>query len=99
MALSDDVRVALRVSSEALDPEVDALVAAALADLRRVGVPEALLDEADPDPMVRMAVLMWCKSRFGYDNDEAPRFEEAYRRTVVDLMNSPSYTGVADEVE
>lgn len=93
MALTDDVKVALRVSSNAYDAEVAALVAAALADMRRVGVPDAALSEDSPDPLARMAVLLFCKARFGYDNDEAPRFEESYRQTVADLANSPAYTG------
>lgn len=93
MALTDDVKVALRVSSNAYDAEVAALVAAALADMRRVGVPDAALSEKSPDPLARMAVLLFCKARFGYDNDEAPRFEESYRQTVADLANSPTYTG------
>ena len=93
MALTDDVKVALRVSSNAYDAEVAALVAAALADMRRVGVPDAALSEESPDPLARMAVLLFCKARFGYDNDEAPRFEESYRQTVADLANSPASTG------
>ena len=93
MALTDDVKVALRVSSNAYDAEVAALVAAALADMRRVGVPDAALSEESPDPLARMAVLLFCKARFGYDNDEAPRFEKSYRQTVADLANSPAYTG------
>ncbi len=92
MALTDDVKVALRVSSNAYDAEVAALVAAALADMRRVGVPDEALSRS-PDPLARMAVLLFCKARFGYDNDEAPRFEESYRQTVADLANSPAYTG------
>lgn len=97
MALINDVKVALRVSSAAYDAEVAALVAAALADMRRAGVPKAALSEESPDPLARMAVLLFCKARFGYDNDEAPRFEAAYRQTVADLASSPTYTGGGDE--
>lgn len=91
MSLTDDVKVALRVSSDAYDAEVAALVAAALADMRRVGVPGAALSEDDPDPLARMAAILFCKSRFGYDNDEASRFEASYRQTVADLVGSAAY--------
>ena len=92
MALTDDVKVALRVSSNAYDAEVAALVAAALADMK-IQQDVSLGHEESPDPLARMAVLLFCKARFGYDNDEAPRFEESYRQTVADLANSPAYTG------
>ena len=93
MALLDDVRTALRVVSTAMDSEIEALVAAALADMARVGVRESLIDEDDPDPLVRMAVMLYCKARFGYDNDEAARFEESYRQIVADMLNSPTSYG------
>lgn len=99
MALIDDVKVALRVTSGAFDSEIQGLVAAAKRDLNRVGVPEALCSEDDPDPLVRMAVILFAKSRFGFDNDEADRFEKSYRQTVIDLLNSPTSYGGDDEVE
>lgn len=88
MALRDDIKTSLRVSSDKVDAEVDALIFAAFADMRRVGVGESLLDEADPHPLVRMAVMCYAKASFGYDNSEAPRFQESYRQIVCDLMNS-----------
>lgn len=88
MPLRDDIKVSLRVSGDSLDTEVDALVAAAFADMRRVGVGESLLDDENPNPLVRMAVICYAKAAFGYDNSEAPRFQESYRQIVCDLMNS-----------
>lgn len=86
MALMDDVRVALRVKSPATDSEIRALVDAAFADMARVGVDEGLLDRDNPNALVKSAVLCFCKARYGYDNDDAARFESAYRQTVIDLM-------------
>ena len=40
-----------------------------------------------------MAVVLFAKSRFGYDNSDASRFEDAYRQTVVDILNSPTSYG------
>lgn len=99
MELRDEVKAALRLSSDDFDAEVDALIAAAKRDMARVGVPDALIEG---DALSKMAVVLFCKSRFGYDNSEAPRFEESYRQTVVDMLNSPtSYApeGGGDEVE
>lgn len=99
MSLNDDVKVALRVSTDALDAEVSAMVDAAIADMRRVGVPEPMLAEHTMDPLVKAAVILWVKAHFGYDNDEAPRFEASYRQIVRDILNSPtSYGAELDEV-
>ena len=90
MALLDEVKVALRVTSDAFDTEIQGLIEAAKRDLNRVGVDEALVDS---DPLAKMAVILFAKSRFGYDNSDASRFEDAYRQTVVDILNSPTFYG------
>lgn len=93
MALLDDVKVSLRLSTDAMDSEVSMLIAAAKADMRRVGVPEEMLDDASMDPYVRCAVTEFVKARFGYDNSEAARFDESYRQIVRDVLNSPGTYG------
>ena len=90
MALLDEVKVALRVTSDAFDTEIQGLIEAAKRDLNRVGVDEARVDS---DPLAKMAVVLFAKSRFGYDNSDASRFEDAYRQTVVDILNSPTSYG------
>lgn len=90
MSLIDDVKVALRVTSDAFDPEVEMLVEAALRDLERVGIPGELLVDGPTDPLVRAAVCMYAKAHFGFDNSEAPRFDESYRQIVKDVLNSPT---------
>lgn len=94
MTLHDDIRQALRVTSDAFDDEIDMLINAALYDMRRVGVNPDLLDPdgtESEDPAcayVRQAVVCYAKAHFGYDNPEATRFEDSYTRIVIDLMNS-----------
>lgn len=91
MALIDDIRKSLRVTSNAFDDEVQMLIDAAITDMRRVGVDEAILDEDAEDgyaPLVKQAVTAYAKANFGYDNPEAARFQDTYQRTVCDLLNS-----------
>lgn len=92
MALIDDIKVALRLKGGAYDSEVQMHIDAALADMKRVGVDEELLDPENIGALPRQAVAMFVKARFGYDNDEASRFENAYRQTVIDLLNSSANT-------
>ena len=93
MALLEDIRKSLRVTTDTRDSEVSMLVAAALYDMERVGVNPALL-EVDPETgdiangFVKHAVTAYCKAHFGYDVPEAARFDDSYRRIVCDLLNS-----------
>ena len=80
------LKTALRVTSDLMDEEVLALAEAALADMERVGIPRAYLEGGGP--LVRVAVTCFCKARFGGDNPDAERFEDAYRSHVCDLMNA-----------
>lgn len=93
MALLDEVKVALRVTSSAMDDEINNLINAALADMSRVGVADSMLDEDSMDALAKMAVMLYTKAHFGYDNDEASRFDESYRQVVVDMLNSPGVYG------
>lgn len=87
------MKIILRVKSNALDAEVDMLIDAAKADMIRVGVRPELVDpssDTEIEPMVKQAIACYCKSNFGYDNEEATRFRSSYYQTVADLMNSPA---------
>lgn len=108
MSLVDDMKLSLRVMTDKLDAEVSMLVDAALADMARVGVRVELLERdlngnlVSGDALVKQAVACYCKARFGFDNDEAPRFDESYRRSVCDLINSQAseslHDGTAPEI-
>lgn len=89
MALLDDMRTRLRVVSNMTDEEIEGLIYAALADMRRCGVKEALLDQEAPNPLVKQAIAMYCRAYYGYDNaNERPQFVQAYERILCDLLNS-----------
>ena len=99
MSLLDDIKVALRLSSSAMDSEVEMLRDAALYDMERAGVNPALLDADDlENALVKKGVVAYCKANFGYDNSEAQRFEDSYNRVVVDLLNSSeNIAAIADD--
>lgn len=86
----DDMKVALRVSSSDFDDEVQALIDYARADMERVGIAADVV-ESDDDPLVRMAITCWCKSKFGFDNDDAAAYDASYRQCVCDMLNSTAY--------
>lgn len=74
MALLDDVKDALRISGTDLDTEILDLIEAAKADLALGGV----LSVDETDPLIKRAIIVYCKSNFGWDNTEAERFQNSY---------------------
>lgn len=91
MALLDDVKLALRVSSSAFDAEIKDLIEAAKADLKLSGVAEAKAEDEN-DPLIKRAIIVYCKAHFGYDNSEAERFHWSYDMLKAHLTLSQEYT-------
>lgn len=86
MISAEEMRLHLRVTGEAMDSEISLLIEAALADMRRVGID---FEKAEySEPLANMAVVCFCKSRFGFDNPDSPMYEQLYRQYVTDLLNS-----------
>lgn len=104
MALLDDIKASLRITSAKLDAEVQMLIGAALYDMERAGVnPELLALDDDTEDLqnafVKHAVTAYCKAEFGYDVDEAARFKDSYYRIVCDLLNSSQNVAAMDEAD
>lgn len=79
MSLLDDVKKALRISSSAYDDEVTDLIDAGKSDLRLAGIYfKSETEELPLDPLVKRAVITYCKAYFGYENTDADRFIDSY---------------------
>ena len=99
MALLDEMRTSLRVVSDMTDDEIQMWVDAAIADMRRCGVKDSLLEQESLSPLAKSAVTCFVKGQYGYDNDEAPRFMDTYRMLLVGLLNSKSNEYLFPEVD
>lgn len=103
MTLLEDIKVSLRLTTSALDSEVQTLVDAALYDMERAGVNPALLElnaEGNLDnALVKKAVAVLCKADFGYDVSEAYRFEASYDRILNALLNSKENVAAMEMAE
>ena len=85
----NDVKDALRVSGTAMDREIQDLIDAAKADLQLSGVHASKL--VDTDPLIKRAVIVYCKAHFGWDNPEADRFAQSYTMLKQHLALSAEY--------
>ena len=89
----ESVKRELRVTISDFNEEIQGLIDAAKRDLAIAGVDK--IDETDP--LIRRAIITYCKANFGYDNPEAERFQESYDKLKQHLSLSYDYR-VADDV-
>ena len=87
MALLDDVRLSLRVSTTAYDTELNRLIESAKLDLGIAGVvvPETL------DNVVSTAVVTYCKMNFGNPSNY-DKLKSSYDEQKAQLSMSSNYT-------
>lgn len=91
-ALLPDVKTALRVSHDALDSEISDLITAARRDLYESGISEALAQATDKiDPLVKRAIIVYCKAQFLANNEDAARYQESYRLMKIHMGLAGDY--------
>lgn len=94
MALIDDIKVAVRLSSndEGLVGELEDLMGAALLDLKTSGIREEFLDpNQDLDLLIKAAVKLYVKTNWGFDNPDSEKFRAAYFELKAQLALTTEY--------
>lgn len=87
MAMLDDVKVALRITTNAYDTELNTLIDSAKLDMGVAGVviPSVI------DALVTRAVVTYCKMSFGIPEDY-DRLKRAYDEQKAQLVTCTGYT-------
>lgn len=87
MAMIDDVKLALRIATDAFDDELSMLVSAAESDLGIAGVevPE------EYDDIVKVAIITYVKVMFG-NPENADRLKKSYDEQKAQLSMASGYT-------
>lgn len=95
MALIDDVKVNLRISTTAFDDaEIQPLIDACKIDLKNSGVHGSRIDDADP--LIKRAVTLYCKANFG-SNPNAEKLNNSYELLKISLALAGDYNTEADD--
>lgn len=94
MALLDDMRSELRVSTTAFDGEIQNIISASIVDLEQSGITASLTD-----PLMKMSVALYVKAYFGWDNPESPKFVEAYEKLRNKMAVASDYNAFVDGSE
>ncbi len=87
MALIDDAKLALRVTTNAFDSEISDLINAAVADMGIAGVS----NNDTTDPLVKRAVITYCRLNFGQP-DDYDRLKASYDEQKAQLGMATGYT-------
>lgn len=86
----DLVKKALRITTDAFNDELQNLICSGLTDLGFGGaIPEVLTE--DGDPIVKQAVITYCKMNFGLTEDY-DRLKRSYDEQKAQLGTSSDYT-------
>ena len=95
MALIDDCRMALRVTTTAFDPEIQLYMDAALGDLKVNGV----IVQGVSDPLIRKAVMTYVKMSWGSTPDkDREKLKDDYKDQKATLKNATGYTDWGGDV-
>lgn len=92
MALLDDVKQVCRVTSDAYDAELTLLIDAGFADLGITDINPTLLVETATMPLIKRALLTYCKMNFGKLEDSVyDRLKSSYDEQKAQLLMSSDY--------
>lgn len=88
MALLDDAKITLRITTNAFDGEISDLINSAKDDLNLTGV----VIGDNPPPLVKRAILSYVKLNFG-ECENWERLKKSYDEQKAQLMMSTAYNG------
>lgn len=92
MALLDDVKVVCRVTTDTFDFELTDLIAAGFADIGITDVRSSLLTEDTCPPLIKRALLTYCRMNFGALEDSVyDRLKASYDEQKSQLLMSSEY--------
>jgi hypothetical protein len=86
MALIDTCKMAMRVTTDAYDTEIQEYIDAAKLDLGIAGVEAAV-----PDSLVNKAIMTYVRMSFGAPSNY-DKLKKAYDEQKAQLMNATGYT-------
>lgn len=85
----EQIKLALRITTDAVDEEIQTLIDAAIAEMQGLGVTASV--ESSEDPQIVTAVVAYCKWQFGA-NEDADRWRDIYHTKLAQLKTMTGYT-------
>ena len=88
--LLDEVKLSLRIKTDAFNEEISSLIEAAKKDLYNAGI-----EPTESNPLIKVAIKTYCKINFG-QNEKAPDLQKAYNSLVIKLQVAEGYKRSAE---
>lgn len=88
----EKVKLALRLTTDAFDSELNDLIAGAMADLQHFA---GILIEDQSDPLIVRAIVTYCRMNFGSPSDYE-RLKASYDEQKAQLQVAAGYGMVSD---
>ncbi len=92
--LLESVKRELRVKNTAFDSEIQSLIDASLLDLKIPQIARNKITESDP--LIKRAIILYCKANFGLENPDSEKYQKAYDNLVQKLSLSLMYKDVSE---
>jgi len=93
----DKVKLALGLTTDAFDDDIEDNIAAARAELIRSGVASSKAT-SNTDALITKAIKTYCQKEFS-DGSEAERFEKSWKSQLDNLRKSTAYNTETEEAE
>ncbi|UPO88333.1 head-tail connector protein [Niallia sp. Man26] len=91
----EEVKQALRVSHNALDSDIEDIIAAARLDLKLSGISALKADaETEVDALIKRAIIVYSKANFMADVLIAEKYQQSYNSLKSHLALSNEYKAV-----
>jgi len=92
----EKVKLALRITTNAYDSELNDLIDAAKIDLGIAGVVLPTTTDTDLDSIIQRAIVTYCKLNFG-EPDQYDRLKQSYDEQKAQLSMATGYTTWIDQ--
>lgn len=81
------VKLAMRLTTDAYDEEIESLIGAACGDL---GIVDVTVEDTTEDPLLQRAVVTYCRLHFGTPEDY-DKLKASYDEQKAQLMTKTGY--------
>lgn len=86
----EKVKAALRLTVDVYDEELLDLIQSAMFDLKLVGIDSEKVESGDLDPLIRRAIITYCRFSFGSPSDY-DKLKASYDEQKAQLISATGY--------
>lgn len=91
-----NAKLALRISHNTLDGEIEDLISAARQELILSGISADMVKaETNMDPLIKRAIITYVKANFGFDNPDSEKLNQAFQSLKAHMSLAGDYHAIS----